>query len=87
MFGNVTALEVLHVPGKYRDISMQHTCSRHAAWDPHIEKKMYESWAVFSGEHCQTTKSPSLGYPRPVLGAVAIFFWRLWPTVDIIAEN
>ena len=35
MFGNVIALEGLHVPGKYRDKSMQHTCSRHAAWDPH----------------------------------------------------
>ena len=35
MNGNVTALEGLHVTGKYRDGSMQHTCSRHAAWDPH----------------------------------------------------
>ena len=33
MFGNVTALEGLHVTGKYKDKSMQHTCSRHAAWD------------------------------------------------------
>ena len=31
MFGNVTALEGLHVTGKYRDRSMQHKCSRHAA--------------------------------------------------------
>ena len=30
MFGKVTALEGLHVPGKYRDKSMTHTCSRHA---------------------------------------------------------
>jgi len=35
MFGNVTALEGLHVTGKYGDRSKQHTCSRHAAWDPH----------------------------------------------------
>ena len=35
MFGNVSALEGLHVTGKYRDKSMTHTCSRHAAWDPH----------------------------------------------------
>ena len=36
MFGNVTALEGLHVRGKHRDRSMQHTCSRHAAGeDPH----------------------------------------------------
>jgi len=35
MFGNVTALEGLHVTGQYRDRSMQHTWSRHAAWDPH----------------------------------------------------
>jgi len=35
MFGNVTALKGLHVTGNYRDRSMQHTCSRHAAWDPH----------------------------------------------------
>ena len=34
MFGNVTALEGLHVTGKYRDRSMQLTCSLHAAWDP-----------------------------------------------------
>ena len=28
MFGNVTALEGLHVTGKYRDKSVQQTCSR-----------------------------------------------------------
>ena len=33
MFGNVTALDGLHVTGKCRDISMTHTCSSHAAWD------------------------------------------------------
>ena len=33
MFGHVTALEELHVTGRYRNISMQHTCSRHATWD------------------------------------------------------
>ena len=36
MFDNLTALEGLHVTGKYRDISMQQTNSRHAAWDPHM---------------------------------------------------
>ena len=36
MFGNVTALEGLHVIGKYRNRSMPHTCSRHVAWDSHI---------------------------------------------------
>ena len=36
MFGNVTALEGLRVTGKYRNRNMQHTCSRHAAWDPHM---------------------------------------------------
>ena len=35
MFGNVTALVGLHVTGKCRVKSMTHTCSRHAAWDPH----------------------------------------------------
>ena len=35
MFGDVTALEGLHVKGNYRNRSMQHTYSRHAAWDPH----------------------------------------------------
>ena len=35
MFGIVTALEGVHVTGKYRDRSMQHSCSRHATWDPH----------------------------------------------------
>ena len=34
MFGNVTALEGLHVTRKCRVCSMQHTCSRYAAWDP-----------------------------------------------------
>ena len=36
MFGNVTVLEGLHVIGIYRDISVQHTRSWHAAWDPHM---------------------------------------------------
>ena len=36
MLGNVTALEGLHATGNYMDKSMQHTCCRHAAWDPHI---------------------------------------------------
>ena len=35
MFGNVTALEGLHMTGIYMNTSMQHACSRHAAWDPH----------------------------------------------------
>ena len=35
MFGNVPVLKGLHVTGKYRDRSMQHTSSRHAAWDSH----------------------------------------------------
>ena len=35
MFGIATALVGLHVTGKYRNRSMKHTCSRHAAWDPH----------------------------------------------------
>jgi len=36
MFGNVAALQGLRVTGKYRNRSMRHTCSRHAAWDPLI---------------------------------------------------
>jgi hypothetical protein len=39
MFGDVSALEGLHVTGKYRDNSMALTCSRHAAWYPHILAK------------------------------------------------
>ena len=35
MFGDVTTLEGFHATGKCRDISMQNTCYRHAAWDPH----------------------------------------------------
>ena len=34
MLGNVTALEGSHVTWKYRDRSIQHTCSRHLAWGP-----------------------------------------------------
>ena len=33
MFGNVTTPEGSLVTGEYRDKSMTHTCSRHAAWD------------------------------------------------------
>ena len=40
VFGSVTALEVLHVTGKNWDRSMQHTCSKHAAWDPHIKSML-----------------------------------------------
>ena len=36
MFGNVTALGGLQGAGKYRHRSVQHTCSWHAAWNPHI---------------------------------------------------
>ena len=32
MFGNLTALEGLHVTGKHTDKSMQYTSSRYAAW-------------------------------------------------------
>ena len=42
MFGNVTALEGLHVTGKYKDKRMQHTCSRHAAWVLH-------AWTIGAG--------------------------------------
>ena len=35
MFGNVTAPDGLHVTEKYRNRSMQYTCPRNAAWDPH----------------------------------------------------
>ena len=35
MFGIVTALEGLYATERYRNRSMQHTCSRHATWDPH----------------------------------------------------
>ena len=34
MFGHVTALGGFHVTGEYRDRRMQHTYSRHAAWNP-----------------------------------------------------
>ena len=43
MFGNVTALVGLHVTGKYRDKSMQHTCSRHTVWDPHKPSTLYQA--------------------------------------------
>ena len=33
IFGLVTALEGLHLTGKYRNRSMQHTCSRHAVYE------------------------------------------------------
>jgi hypothetical protein len=39
MVGNATALERLHVTGKHRKRSMEHTCSRHAAWDPHMARE------------------------------------------------
>ena len=42
MFGEVTALEGSHVTGKYRDESMMHACSRHAAWVP----PRHHSWPL-----------------------------------------
>ena len=33
----VTPLWVGSISGKYRNRSMQHTCSRHEAWDPHTQ--------------------------------------------------
>ena len=42
MFGKVTALEGLHATGEYRDIRMQHTCSRHAAWN--LTKRLPQAW-------------------------------------------
>jgi len=47
---NVTALEGLHVTGKYRDRSMTHTCSRHAAWDPHPEGREEVEEAALVGD-------------------------------------
>ena len=44
MLGNVTTLEGLHVTGKYRDRSMQHTCSRHAAWDLVSTQDSWADW-------------------------------------------
>jgi hypothetical protein len=42
MFGIVTALEGLHVTANYRDINMQHTRSRHAAWDPQTPRQLLD---------------------------------------------
>ena len=57
MFDNVTALAGVHVTGKYRNRSMQPTCSKHAAWGPHCgsgrerggggEKWMYRGYSKF----------------------------------------
>ena len=35
------AQEGLHVTGNYRDRTMQHTCSRHAAWEPHTRLLLF----------------------------------------------
>ena len=53
MFGNVTALEGLHVTGNYRDKSMQHTCSRHAAWDLTLKDFQFKSFLAmeFTTQH------------------------------------
>ena len=42
MFGIVTALKDLHVTGKYRHRSKQHTSSRHAAWDPQTPRQLLD---------------------------------------------
>ena len=49
MFGNVTALEGLHETGKYRNRSMQHTCSRHADLDPYNTAAMTRAGCVETG--------------------------------------
>ena len=36
IFGNATALEGLNATEKHRHSSVQHTCSRRAAWDAHM---------------------------------------------------
>ena len=41
MFGDVTAPVGLHVAKGYRKRSMQHRCSRHAAWIPHKLSAIY----------------------------------------------
>ena len=54
MFGNVTALEGLHVTGKHKDRSMHHTCSRHTVWDPHkslIVPRLWRSARVVLSVH------------------------------------
>ena len=43
MFGNTTALVGLHVAGKFRDESMMHTCSRHAAWVPRTDGLVFQA--------------------------------------------
>ena len=60
MFGNVTALVGLHVTGKYRDESMMHTCSRHAAWVPHRTR-------VYSPIRCPASVA-YVGQSRPDFG-------------------
>ena len=44
MFGNVRPCG-LDISGKYRNISMQHTCSRHAAWDLHTALNLV-NWTI-----------------------------------------
>ena len=68
MFGNVTALEALHVTGKYRDRSMQHTCSRHAAtllpYTPYAfsQEIITGTKYLFAGA---SSRTPRTGVPRP----------------------
>ena len=70
MFGNVTALEGLHVKGKYRDKSPTHTYSRHAAWDPHSTWRVGLGW--FSIEVVVVVKEKCWGdggVPLPTLAS------------------
>ena len=80
MFGNVTALQGLHVTGKYRDRSMQRTHSRHAAWDPHT------ALSADRGGFCQSIpfqQSNSLSFCHVHNG-----IWRdAWPMAQAARDS
>ena len=59
--------------GKYRDRSMQHTCSRHAAWEPHRETgRWWEApvQRIFFGGGQRDREYPGTSFIRntPLLG-------------------
>ena len=51
------ASEGLHAIEKYMHTSMQHTCSRHAAWDPHTLEHMLVGFRAHPNQVTNTLTS------------------------------
>jgi len=75
MFGNVTALEGLHVTGQYMNRSMQHTCSMHTVRpyaSGHPDAHMLHAYGLGPSQGWWPARKPCHSGLRGVLGGWAI---------------